>query len=103
MFEQVPITQILLLSLAMLFLFLLMFAIMYGFSFLLKLNREDRIAVLFCGSKKSLVQGAVMGKALFPDPLILGVVLLPLMLYHALQLIASSIFAESMATKRNNI
>jgi len=100
MFEHLPFSQLLFLSGAMLLLFLTMFAIMYGFSIVLKLNREDRIAVLFCGSKKSLVQGAVMGKALFPDPLILGVVLLPLMIYHALQLVASSIIAESINTKR---
>jgi len=100
MFEQLPIERILFLGAAMLLLFLCMFVLMYGFSFLLKLNREDRIAVLFCGSKKSLVQGAVMGKALFPDPLMLGVVLLPLMLYHALQLVASSIIAQGMAVKK---
>ena len=99
MFEHLPMNQIVFLGGAMLLLFLSMFAIMYGFSIVLKLNREDRIAVLFCGSKKSLVQGAIMGKALFPDPLILGVVLLPLMLYHALQLVASSIIAESIASK----
>lgn len=100
MFEHMPLHEIVFLGIAMLVLFLSMFAIMYGCAVLLKLNREDRIAVLFCGSKKSLVQGAVMGKALFPDPLILGVVLLPLMLYHALQLIASSIIAETMCSKK---
>ena len=96
MFANVPLTDILCIAGGMIALFLFMFGLMYVLSNLLKLNREDRIAVLFCGSKKSLVQGAVMGKALFPDPMVLGVVLLPLMLYHALQLIASSIIAEAM-------
>ena len=100
MFADVPITEILGIAGAMIVLFLFMFGFMYFLSNLLKLNREDRIAVLFCGSKKSLVQGAVMGKALFPDPMILGVVLLPLMLYHALQLIASSIIAEAMGNRK---
>lgn len=100
MFKQVPLLEIVFLGIAMLVLFLSMFAIMYTCAVLLKLNREDRIAVLFCGSKKSLVQGAVMGKALFPDPLLLGIVLLPLMLYHALQLISSSIIAEAMRSKQ---
>lgn len=103
MFDHVPLSQILILSIGMLLLFLCILLIMHGLSIVLKLNREDRIAVLFCGSKKSLVQGAVMGKALFPDPLILGVVLLPLMLYHALQLVASSIIAEAMASKNNSV
>lgn len=99
MFVGFSIIEILLISVAMLILFLSMFGIMYVLSILLKLNREDRIAVLFCGSKKSLVQGAVMGKALFPDPVMLGVVLLPLMLYHALQLIVSGMIAEGMSKK----
>jgi len=99
MFVSFPLNELLVLSVGMLSLFLVMFGFMYILSSVLKLNREDRIAVLFCGSKKSLVQGAVMGKALFPDPLILGVVLLPLMLYHALQLVASSIIAEGMAVR----
>ncbi len=101
MFASFPIKDLLLLSAGMLSIFLTMFGFMYLLSTLLKLTREDRIAVLFCGSKKSLVQGAVMGKALFPDPLILGVVLLPLMLYHALQLISSSIIAETIAVRSN--
>ncbi|MBD3628483.1 bile acid:sodium symporter family protein [Cyclobacterium sp.] len=81
----------------MLLLFLLMLAVMYGLGRWLGFNREDGITVLFCGSKKSLVQGAVMGKILFPDPVIFGVVLLPLMLYHTLQLILGSALAEKLA------
>jgi sodium/bile acid cotransporter 7 len=62
----------------------------------MKFKREDRITVIFCGSKKSLVQGAVMGKVIFPDQAILGVVLLPLMVYHALQLLVGSTIAKRM-------
>lgn len=101
MFAQVPFTDILFIAACMIGLFVCMFCVMYFLSDLLTLNREDRIAVVFCGSKKSLVQGAVMGNVLFPDPMVLGIVLLPLMLYHALQLIASSIIAESMANTFN--
>jgi sodium/bile acid cotransporter 7 len=66
---------------------------------LLKFSREDRITILFCGSKKSLVQGAVMGRVLFPDPVTFGVILLPLMLYHALQLLAGSAIAQRMRSQ----
>ncbi|GAB3561808.1 bile acid:sodium symporter [Spirosoma luteolum] len=62
----------------------------------LRFSREDRITALFCGSKKSLVQGSVMAKVLFP-PSAAGVVLLPIMLYHALQLIVASMLAQAMA------
>src|SRR5690606_17588171 len=83
---------------AMLLLFFLMMGLMYWLCGLLGFVREDSITVLFCGSKKSLVQGAVMGKVLFPDPVILGVILLPLMIYHALQLMAGSAIAQRMGS-----
>jgi len=57
----------------------------------------DRITAIFCGSKKSLVQGTVMSKVLFPASATIGIILLPLMLYHALQLIAASILAQRVA------
>ena len=67
---------------------------------LLGFSEEDRITVLFCGAKKSLVHGTVMSKVLFQHSTIAGIVLLPLMLYHALQLIAASIIAQSMARRK---
>ena len=47
--------------------------------------REDRIVLLFCGSKKSLVSGVPMAGALFA-PAQVGMVVLPLMIFHQLQL-----------------
>ncbi|SHN29742.1 solute carrier family 10 (sodium/bile acid cotransporter), member 7 [Cyclobacterium lianum] len=87
------------LGLLMLLLFVFMLAVMYFIGKGLRFGRADRITVLFCGSKKSLVQGAVMGKILFPDPLVFGVVLLPLMLYHTLQLILGAALAEKLAAE----
>ncbi|QDH80735.1 bile acid:sodium symporter [Echinicola soli] len=83
----------------MLLLFLMMAALMYGMGRLLGFERADQITVLFCGSKKSLIQGAAMGKVLFPDPVTFGVVLLPLMLYHALQLVTGSMIAQQLAQR----
>ena len=59
-------------------------------------NREDTITAVFCGSKKSLVHGSVMSKVLFTNPAIIGVVLLPTMLYHAYQLIIISVIAKKI-------
>ncbi|HLT74062.1 MAG TPA: bile acid:sodium symporter, partial [Ohtaekwangia sp.] len=59
-----------------------------------------RITLIFCGSKKSLMQGAVMGQVLFPQTLSLGIILLPLMVYHALQLLVGSIIAQRMAQNK---
>jgi sodium/bile acid cotransporter 7 len=100
MFEEQSLGELSFLSILMLLLFLLIMALMYWLSRLLGFIRADRITVLFCGSKKSLVQGAVMGKVLFPDPVVLGVILLPLMIYHALQLIAGSAIAQRMGLSR---
>ncbi|WP_345264472.1 bile acid:sodium symporter family protein [Nibrella viscosa] len=83
----------------MLALFFLVYGITYVAGNWMGFNREDRITALFCGSKKSLVQGSVMSKVLFPDATVVGIVLLPIMLYHALQLIAASVIAQAMARR----
>jgi solute carrier family 10 (sodium/bile acid cotransporter), member 7 len=97
MFDGYSLTQVAVLGSLMLVLFYVMFALMQILSAGLNLSREDRITVIFCGSKKSLVQGALMGQVLFPEAAAFGIVLLPLMLYHALQLVAGSIMAQRMA------
>jgi sodium/bile acid cotransporter 7 len=59
---------------------------------LVKLPREDAIVLLFCGSKKSLVSGVPMAGALFPAAQV-GQIVLPLMLFHQLQLFVCAILA----------
>ncbi len=78
-------------------LFFLVYSIMNFLTKLLKFNREDRITTLFCGSKKSLVQGAVMSKVLFAGMASAGVMLLPILLYHASQLLIVSSIAQRMS------
>jgi len=97
MFEGYSVTELAVLGSLMLMLFFVMLALMQILSVVLGFSREDRITVIFCGSKKSLVQGALMGQVLFPEAAAFGIVLLPLMLYHALQLVAGSILAQRMA------
>jgi sodium/bile acid cotransporter 7 len=87
------------LATAMIILFFVVFLCVGLISRLLGFSDDDRITVLFCGSKKSLVHGTVMSKVLFQHSTITGIILLPLMLYHALQLIAASIIARSMARR----
>ena len=48
-----------------------------------------------------MVHGTVMSKVLFPDANMVGLILLPLMLYHALQLIYASMLAQGMARRTN--
>jgi len=59
-------------------------------------NREDRIAIVFCGSKKSLASGVPMAKVLFAGSA-LGAVVLPLMLFHQLQLMVCAVLAQRYA------
>jgi sodium/bile acid cotransporter 7 len=103
MFDSFALSEIVILGAVMLTLFLIVFTLMNQLSLWMKFKREDRIAVIFCGSKKSLVQGAVMGKVLFPDQAVLGVILLPLMLYHALQLMVGSTIAKAMGRKEAGV
>ncbi|MBO0948982.1 bile acid:sodium symporter family protein [Fibrella forsythiae] len=95
LFRNYSALDLLLLTAGMLLLFFVVFGFVLVVSRWLHFSREDRIAALFCGSKKSLVQGSVMVKVLFP-PTAVGVILLPIMVYHALQLIIASILAKAM-------
>lgn len=99
MFDQQTLGELLMMGVAMLTLFFLVFFLMNILSRWVGLNREDRITVLFCGSKKSLVQGAVMGKVLFVNPAMMAAALVPVMVYHALQLLAGSSIAQRMGNK----
>jgi len=58
---------------------------------------EDRVAAVMCGSKKTLASGVPMAKMLFGAHPALGVIVLPIMFYHQLQLFACSILAEHYA------
>jgi sodium/bile acid cotransporter 7 len=58
--------------------------------------RGDEIAIMFCGSKKSLLAGVPMANILFAGPMV-GMLLLPLMLFHQMQLIACAMLARRYA------
>ena len=62
----------------------------------LGLPREDAIVLLFCGSKKSLATGVPMAGVLFPAAIV-GPILLPLMIFHQIQLMACAVIARRMA------
>ena len=78
----------------MVVLYLVVFGLIWAMSRALKFPRADQIVAVFCGSKKSLVHGSVMASLLFPASAATGLILLPLMLYHALQIILASSMAQ---------
>ncbi|WP_426491682.1 bile acid:sodium symporter family protein [Hymenobacter sp. 102] len=95
-FRSYAARDVALLALGMVGLYLAIGGAVWMLSRLLGFSREDRITALFCGSKKSLVHGSVMASLLFPGMAATGLLLLPLMLYHALQIILASMMAQQM-------
>ena len=65
----------------------------------LKLDVGDEIVAVFCGSKKTLASGMPMAKLLFGGTASMGVLVLPIMLYHQLQLFVCAILARRYATR----
>ncbi|SEP86100.1 solute carrier family 10 (sodium/bile acid cotransporter), member 7 [Pseudomonas sp. NFACC02] len=65
-------------------------------------NVEDRITILFCGSKKSLATGVPMAQVLFAGSTI-GVLILPLMLFHQIQLMVCAVLAQRYARRSESV
>lgn len=59
-------------------------------------NREDAIAIQFCGTKKSMATGLPMAQVLFAG-MPIGLLVLPLMVFHQIQLMACSVLAGRYA------
>ncbi|MGL6236926.1 MAG: bile acid:sodium symporter family protein [Segniliparus sp.] len=66
----------------------------------LRLSYEERVVLLFCGSKKSLAAGLPIAGVLF-GPGQLGLVSLPLMLFHQIQLLVCTVVAGRMGRKHH--
>ena len=65
-------------------------------------NQQDRITILFCGSKKSLATGVPMAQVLFAGSTI-GVLILPLMLFHQIQLMVCAVLAQRFANRPESV
>ena len=63
---------------------------------LLGFSKEDEIAIVFCGSKKSLASGVPMAGVLFPAAVV-GPIIVPLMLFHQIQLMVCAVMARRYA------
>jgi solute carrier family 10 (sodium/bile acid cotransporter), member 7 len=68
---------------------------MHG-SRLLGFNKADEITITFCGSKKSLASGVPMASVIFAGQSI-GAIVLPLMLFHQIQLMVCAVIAQKYA------
>ena len=63
------------------------------------LAEEDRIAAVFCGSKKTLASGVPMAHLIFGANPALGLILIPIMIYHPLQLAICGVLAQRWAER----
>lgn len=93
-FDSIPPLDLLKLVGIVITMFFLVYAITGYLCKLLNFNLRDTITVKFAGTKKSLVHGSVMAKIIFGGSAGLGLILLPIMLYHILQLLLIAVFAE---------
>lgn len=79
----------------MLLLALVLCATTFG-SRLMGFNEADQITITFCGSKKSLASGVPMANVIFAGQAI-GAIVLPLMLFHQIQLMVCAVIAQKYA------
>ncbi len=98
-FTIVGIWELAFVGIATSFLFFSVYYITGYLSRMLKFNKEDQITAQFCGTKKSLVHGTVFSKVLFPESIPTGIILLPLMIFHAFQILIISLIATRLANR----
>ncbi|GAA1647627.1 bile acid:sodium symporter family protein [Georgenia ruanii] len=65
----------------------------------LRLDVADRVALLMCGSKKSLATGLPMAAVLFA-PAAAATVAVPVIVFHQLQLVVCAVLARHLARRR---
>lgn len=63
---------------------------------LLGFDKPDEVTIVFCGSKKTLASGVPMANVLFPGPAA-GTIILPLMIFHQVQLMVCATLAQRYA------
>ncbi|WUR11874.1 bile acid:sodium symporter family protein [[Empedobacter] haloabium] len=77
-------------------------AVVLGLSFWasrrLGFSSADEVTIVFCGSKKSLASGVPMAKVLFATSS-LGMIILPVMLFHQIQLMVCAVLAQRFARR----
>ena len=74
----------------------IMLGVTVGMSGLARLNRADATVVLFCGSKKSLASGLPMALVFFGTGAV-GLIMLPLIIFHQIQLFVCAVIASGMS------
>lgn len=90
LFSMIPISEFLILVAGVVSLYLVVFELSHFFGRVLHFPKSDILVLLFCGTQKSLVHGSVFALLIFTDAKMQTFALLPLMVYHAFQLLFAS-------------
>jgi sodium/bile acid cotransporter 7 len=100
LWHQVPLLALLGLVLVCAVLLALALSISTQASRRLGFNKEDEITIVFCGSKKSLASGVPIAKVLFASQAV-GAIVLPLMVFHQMQLMVCAVLAQRYAKRQS--
>lgn len=96
LWTQLPLSQVLLLAAACAGVLAIVLGLTWWLGRKLGFNLEDRITILFAGSKKSLASGVPMAQVLFAGSA-MGSILLPIMLFHQIQLLVCAMLSQRFA------
>ena len=102
LWQQIPLPTLAGLVLACCVLLAFALLVSHGAARLFGFALEDRITILFCGSKKSLATGVPMAQVLFAGSSI-GLLILPLMLFHQIQLMVCAVLAQRYANRPESV
>ncbi len=93
-FSQTTVTSLIIISLLVVILLIASLFVGELLSNLFGLSSEDKISVIFVGATKSLANGVPIATVLFAQNPNIGIIILPLMLYHPLQLMVCAWLAR---------
>jgi len=94
LWQQLPVTAIVLAVALCLLLLVILLALTTWLSRRAGFNRADEIAAVFCGSKKSLASGLPMAKVLFAGHPGFGMIILPIICYNQIQILVGAALAR---------
>ena len=97
LWDKLPLTQLAIAIVMSILLLAIVMAASWRAGSLFRLALPDRIAILMCGSKKSLASGVPMAAVLFGSGS--GLILIPIMIYHQVQLLVCAVIARKFSER----
>ncbi len=98
LWQLIPLSRLVALTLVCCALLALVLWLTHWLARRLGFNLKDRITILFAGSKKSLATGVPMAQVLFASSAV-GMIILPLMILHQIQLMVCAVLAQRYAQR----